>query len=200
MKGTPQRDGRSSGVEPGFAQADGRRSAASETGRAARPRGGEPAGPFSSGAAPWRRAQRAARARPQPRTSPRRRQPPRQSDRYLRPTLERGSMNVSSPGWTKHAWSCLFTPWNLGAAGWRPKQADDRRHGPQAAHCPVEVCPPWRGHRRSGHAARLINRIYLSGGTDQSRHIQPREALRGSREAGKFPKSHKSSYLTYNRR
>ncbi|HEY4042400.1 MAG TPA: AMP-binding protein, partial [Rhodopila sp.] len=25
-------------------------------------------------------------------------------------------LNVSSPGWAKHAWSCLFAPWNVGAA------------------------------------------------------------------------------------
>jgi acetyl-CoA synthetase len=25
-------------------------------------------------------------------------------------------LNVSSPGWAKHAWSCLFAPWNAGAA------------------------------------------------------------------------------------
>ena len=24
-------------------------------------------------------------------------------------------LNVSSPGWAKHAWSCLFAPWNAGA-------------------------------------------------------------------------------------
>src|SRR5271165_3100191 len=24
-------------------------------------------------------------------------------------------LNISSPGWAKHAWSCLFTPWNAGA-------------------------------------------------------------------------------------
>lgn len=24
-------------------------------------------------------------------------------------------MNISSPGWAKHAWSCLFAPWNAGA-------------------------------------------------------------------------------------
>jgi acetyl-CoA synthetase len=24
-------------------------------------------------------------------------------------------LNVSSPGWAKHAWSCVFTPWNAGA-------------------------------------------------------------------------------------
>ena len=24
-------------------------------------------------------------------------------------------LNVSSPGWAKHAWSCFFTPWNAGA-------------------------------------------------------------------------------------
>jgi acetyl-CoA synthetase len=25
-------------------------------------------------------------------------------------------MNISSPGWAKHAWSCFFAPWNVGAA------------------------------------------------------------------------------------
>src|SRR5690606_37027215 len=24
-------------------------------------------------------------------------------------------LNISSPGWAKHAWSCLFAPWNAGA-------------------------------------------------------------------------------------
>ncbi len=24
-------------------------------------------------------------------------------------------LNISSPGWAKHAWSCVFTPWNAGA-------------------------------------------------------------------------------------
>ena len=24
-------------------------------------------------------------------------------------------MNISSPGWAKHAWSCFFAPWNAGA-------------------------------------------------------------------------------------
>jgi acetyl-CoA synthetase len=24
-------------------------------------------------------------------------------------------LNISSPGWAKHAWSCFFTPWNAGA-------------------------------------------------------------------------------------
>ena len=23
--------------------------------------------------------------------------------------------NISSPGWAKHAWSCVFAPWNAGA-------------------------------------------------------------------------------------
>ena len=32
--------------------------------------------------------------------------------------LEPGDLhwNISSPGWAKHAWSCLFAPWNAGAA------------------------------------------------------------------------------------
>ena len=31
--------------------------------------------------------------------------------------LERGDihLNISSPGWAKHAWSCFFAPWNAGA-------------------------------------------------------------------------------------
>ena len=31
--------------------------------------------------------------------------------------LQRGDVhwNISSPGWAKHAWSCLFAPWNAGA-------------------------------------------------------------------------------------
>jgi acetyl-CoA synthetase len=43
----------------------------------------------------------------------------REGDRHL---------NISSPGWAKHAWSCLFAPWNAGAtvvvhnyARFRPK-------------------------------------------------------------------------------
>jgi acetyl-CoA synthetase len=24
-------------------------------------------------------------------------------------------LNISSPGWGKHAWSCFFAPWNAGA-------------------------------------------------------------------------------------
>lgn len=35
----------------------------------------------------------------------------RSSDRHL---------NVSSPGWAKHAWSCLFAPWNAGATVFIP--------------------------------------------------------------------------------
>ncbi len=29
-------------------------------------------------------------------------------------------LNVSSPGWAKHAWSCLFAPWNAGATVFIP--------------------------------------------------------------------------------
>jgi acetyl-CoA synthetase len=29
-------------------------------------------------------------------------------------------LNVSSPGWAKHAWSCFFAPWNAGAAVFIP--------------------------------------------------------------------------------
>ena len=30
-------------------------------------------------------------------------------------------LNVSSPGWAKHAWSCFFTPWNAGSDRVRPQ-------------------------------------------------------------------------------
>lgn len=31
-------------------------------------------------------------------------------------------LNVSSPGWAKHAWSCFFAPWNAGATIFIPNQ------------------------------------------------------------------------------
>ena len=27
-------------------------------------------------------------------------------------------LNLSSPGWAKHAWSNVFAPWNAGATSW----------------------------------------------------------------------------------
>ena len=32
-------------------------------------------------------------------------------------------LNISSPGWAKHAWSCVFAPWNAGAAVFIRNQA-----------------------------------------------------------------------------
>jgi acetyl-CoA synthetase len=32
-------------------------------------------------------------------------------------------LNISSPGWAKHAWSCLFAPWNAGATVFISNQA-----------------------------------------------------------------------------
>jgi len=38
--------------------------------------------------------------------------------------------NISSPGWAKHAWSCVFAPWNAGAAVFAYNQS---RFSPRAA-------------------------------------------------------------------
>jgi acetyl-CoA synthetase len=59
-------------------------------------------------------------------------------------------LNVSSPGWAKHAWSCFFAPWNAGAAVFIPNLG--RFNGPQlldaiAEHGVTSMCAPptvWR--------------------------------------------------------
>ena len=38
-------------------------------------------------------------------------------------------LNISSPGWAKHAWSCFFAPWNAGATRVRLQPAALRRQG-----------------------------------------------------------------------
>jgi len=58
--------------------------------------------------------------------------------------------NISSPGWAKHAWSCVFAPWNAGATVFAYNYA--RFHAPQVldtlARKPVTtLCAPptvWR--------------------------------------------------------
>ncbi len=58
--------------------------------------------------------------------------------------------NISSPGWAKHAWSCLFAPWNAGATIFIYEQSrfDARRSLETAARCAVtSLCAPptaWR--------------------------------------------------------
>jgi acetyl-CoA synthetase len=59
-------------------------------------------------------------------------------------------LNISSPGWAKHAWSCLFAPWNAGATIFIYNYA--RFHAPSMldtlARCKVTtLCAPptvWR--------------------------------------------------------
>lgn len=58
--------------------------------------------------------------------------------------------NISSPGWAKHAWSCLFAPWNAGATVFIYNQArfDARRTLDVLVRCGVTtLCAPptvWR--------------------------------------------------------
>jgi acetyl-CoA synthetase len=59
-------------------------------------------------------------------------------------------LNISSPGWAKHAWSCFFAPWNAGATIFIANMA--RFHAPTllqllGAHRVTSLCAPptvWR--------------------------------------------------------
>ncbi|MBN9511587.1 MAG: AMP-binding protein [Alphaproteobacteria bacterium] len=59
-------------------------------------------------------------------------------------------LNVSSPGWAKHAWSCFFAPWNAGAAVFIHNQPRFNARGlldAIAEHCVTTLCAPptvWR--------------------------------------------------------
>src|SRR6267143_1196607 len=59
-------------------------------------------------------------------------------------------LNISSPGWAKHAWSCLFAPWNAGATVFVVNQPRFEAKGLLAiiARCGVNtLCAPptvWR--------------------------------------------------------
>ena len=59
-------------------------------------------------------------------------------------------LNISSPGWAKHAWSCLFAPWNAGATVFIYNQArfDTRKTLEVLVRCGVTtLCAPptvWR--------------------------------------------------------
>jgi acetyl-CoA synthetase len=59
-------------------------------------------------------------------------------------------LNVSSPGWAKHAWSCLFAPWNAGAAVFIANQPRFDARGlldAIATHGVTTMCAPptvWR--------------------------------------------------------
>jgi len=59
-------------------------------------------------------------------------------------------LNLSSPGWAKHAWSCFFAPWNAGATvlAYQYERFDARALLAQLVHCRVtSFCAPptvWR--------------------------------------------------------
>ena len=59
-------------------------------------------------------------------------------------------LNISSPGWAKHAWSCFFAPWNAGAAVFIYNQPRFDARGlldAIAAHRVTTLCAPptvWR--------------------------------------------------------
>lgn len=59
-------------------------------------------------------------------------------------------LNISSPGWAKHAWSCFFAPWNAGATVFICNQPrfDARRLLDVAQRCEITtLCAPptvWR--------------------------------------------------------
>ncbi len=59
-------------------------------------------------------------------------------------------LNISSPGWAKHAWSCFFAPWNAGATIFIHNYArfDARKTLHEVARCGVTtLCAPptvWR--------------------------------------------------------
>jgi acetyl-CoA synthetase len=66
--------------------------------------------------------------------------------------LQPGDMhlNISSPGWAKHAWSCIFAPWNAGATVFIANQPRFSARGMLdaiAAHGVTTLCAPptvWR--------------------------------------------------------
>ena len=59
-------------------------------------------------------------------------------------------LNISSPGWAKHAWSCLFAPWNAGACVFLHNVARFNAQGllnTLAQHGVTSLCAPptvWR--------------------------------------------------------
>ncbi len=73
-------------------------------------------------------------------------------------------LNISSPGWAKHAWSCFFAPWAVGATVFIYNQArfDAKRTLATLVRCGVtSLCAPptaWRSlilEDLKGHAVKL---------------------------------------------
>jgi len=80
--------------------------------------------------------------------------------------LQQGDLhwNISSPGWAKHAWSCVFAPWNAGATAFAFNYA--RFHSKEILHALVHhevtsLCAPptvWRmliQEKLSGYPVKL---------------------------------------------
>ena len=105
-------------------------------------------------------------------------------------------LNISSPGWAKHAWSCFFAPWNAGATIFihqlaalrRPKTLDDtgalRRHHPlRAADGLADADPggsevlsrqaPRAGERRRAAQPRGDRSGARGLGADRARRLRP---------------------------
>src|SRR5260370_6720018 len=62
-------------------------------------------------------------------------------------------LNISSPGWAKHAWSCFFAPWNAGATVFVVNQPRFDAKGLLATigRCGVStLCAPPTGRRSAG--------------------------------------------------
>ena len=59
-------------------------------------------------------------------------------------------LNISSPGWAKHAWSSVFAPWNAGRHHRDPQPAPLRRQAPAAHAGRMRASPRSARRRRSG--------------------------------------------------
>ena len=73
-------------------------------------------------------------------------------------------LNISSPGWAKHAWSCFFAPWNAGATVFVVNQPRFDAKGLLGDHRPL----------RRHHALRAADGVAA---------VHPGEARRPSRSA-----------------
>ena len=80
-------------------------------------------------------------------------------------------LNISSPGWAKHAWSCFFAPWIAGATRWSYNYARfdaggaARRARQRGGHHASARRPPSGGcsSRRSGRGRRRLRELVAAG-------------------------------------
>ncbi len=61
-------------------------------------------------------------------------------------------LNISSPGWAKHAWSCFFAPWNAGACVFIYNYAAFQRAGPAGGAGALPRDQPVRAAHGVAHA------------------------------------------------